>query len=132
MVHKLIALTLLFGIPLALLLAHYMTPLVTLVVGERWTWSAYIITWMLPMLIPNFATSILNVLPDIFGRQKANMTAQIVMLVFDLVVIVAGFSFFTFEQFIPYFYLLITLEQVIYLLFLLYFVWHYERTRVVS
>ena len=84
------------------------------------------------MLIPNFATSILNVLPDIFGRQKANMTAQIVMLVFDLVVIVAGFSLFTFEQFIPYFYLLITLEQVIYLLFLLYFVWHYERTRVVS
>lgn len=132
MVHKLIALTLLFGIPLALLLAHYMTPLVTLVVGERWTWSAYIITWMLPMLIPNFATSILNVLPDIFGRQKANMTAQIVMLVFDLVVIVAGFSLFTFEQFIPYFYLLITLEQVIYLLFLLYFVRHYERTRVAS
>ena len=40
--------------------------------------------------------------------------------------------FFTFEQFIPYFYLLITLEQVIYLLFLLYFVRHYERTRVAS
>ncbi len=51
------------------------------------------------------------------------------MLTVDLVVIIVGFSLFSFEQFIPYFYILMALEQVGYLLFLLYFVWHYERTR---
>lgn len=129
MVRKLILYTLLIGVPAALLLAQFMTPLVTLVVGERWAWSAYILTWMLPMLIPNFAASILNVLPDIFGRQKANMSAQIVRLILNLIIIAVGFSLFTFRQFIPYFYLLITLEQIGYLIFLLYFVWHYERRR---
>lgn len=129
MVRKLLVIICLLGIPLALLLSLFMTPLVVLVVGERWIWSAYIIAWMLPMCIPNFATSILNVLPDIFGRQKANMWAQIGMLTIDLVVIIVGFSLFSFEQFIPYFYILMALEQVGYLLFLLYFVWHYERTR---
>lgn len=129
MIRKLIIVVLLLGIPLALLLSLFITPLVEWVVGERWTWSAYIIAWMLPMCIPNFITSILNVLPDIFGRQKANMWAQIVMLIANLVIIFIGFSLFSFEQFIPYFYTLMALEQVGYLLFLLYFIWHYERTR---
>lgn len=125
--RKLLLLTLSVGIPSALLLSWAMPSLVGLVVGEKWLPSAYIISWMLPMCIPNFLTSILNTLPDIFAHQKQNMWAQIVMLILDIGVIALGFLLFDFEYFVPFFYLFMAIEQVGYLLFLLRFVWHYER-----
>lgn len=38
------------------------------------------------MLIPNFLAAVLNILPDIFGRQRLNMYAQLLMLLFELAV----------------------------------------------
>lgn len=131
-VRKLVVSVFLIGIPLALILAQVMHPLVVWVVGERWESTAFIIIWMLPMSIPNFATSVLNVLPDIFGRQKANMWMQIAMLGLDTGVILVGFELFSFTQFIPFFYIWATLEQTAYLLFLLHFAHRYERTLTVS
>ena len=126
--YKLLRNTLIISIPTVLLLAQVAPYLVSLVVGDKWLSSAHIVVWMLPMCIPNFLNSILNTLPDIFAHQRQNMWAQVVMLVLDVAVIALGFTLFDFDRFIPFFYLFIALEQVGYLLFLLRFVWHYERT----
>lgn len=126
--YKLLRNTLIVSIPTVLLLAQVAPYLVSLVVGDKWLPSAHIVVWMLPMCIPNFLNSILNTLPDIFAHQRQNMWAQVVMLVLDVTVIALGFTLFDFDRFVPFFYLFIALEQVGYLLFLLRFVWHYERT----
>lgn len=126
-VRRLILLTFSIGIPLSIALGWIMKPLVCFFVGEKWIASAFVIQCMLPMSIPNFATSILNVLPDILGFQKSNMWIQLIMLLLSVAAILLGFLFFTFEEFIAFFYLCTMIFQIGYLLYLLHLVNLYER-----
>lgn len=127
-VRRLLLITFILGIPLALALAWGMEYLVLFFVGNKWLVSAYIIRWMLPMLIPNFAAAILNVIPDILGFQRSNMWSQIIMLALYTTAILLGFYCFSFERFIPFFYTCMAFVQIGYLLYLLRLVAIYERT----
>lgn len=112
---------------LAILLAWIMPFLVRIVVGEGWETSALIIRWMLPMLIPNFLSSVFNVLPDIFGLQRANLTIELLFLVFDFAVILVGLNCLSFTSFIPFYFLLKMVREIFYLLFLIRIIARYER-----
>ena len=87
-----------------------------------------IIRWMMPAKIPNFVVAIINVLPDIFGKQRANMYAEFVMLALRLVVIYIGFRAASFEAFIAIFFLYQVGEQLIYMLFLKGFARRHDRS----
>ncbi|GAD07194.1 Uncharacterised protein [Porphyromonas crevioricanis] len=114
------------ALPSAFLLSLILEPMVVWLVGDKWALSAYVICWMLPMLIFNFPASVLNVLPDIFGRQRLNMYAQLLMLCFELLVLLVGLSFFDFHSFVPFYFLCMAVEQLLYLLVLLRLVYRYE------
>lgn len=118
----------LIGAPLAVALWFGMDWLVGLVVGPKWLTSAMIIRWMMPAKIPNFVVAIINVLPDIFGKQRANMYAEFVMLALRLVVIYIGFRAASFEAFIAIFFLYQVGEQLIYMLFLKGFARRHDRS----
>lgn len=107
-------------------LYYWMEELVTLFVGTRWLGSAHIIVWMLPSLLLNFVNAILNVLPDILGRQRLHLYVQIGMLFFELFVIVLGIFLWDFMAFIPFYYGFIFIGQALYLAFLLHLVRRYE------
>lgn len=126
LIRRPIGLILTIGLVIAISLAFCIEPLVVLFVGDRWLASAEVILWMLPSLIFTFANSIFNVLPDILGRQKSNLYAQVLMLLFELVVIVSGFWLWDFGTFIPYYYSLVFVEQVLYFAFLLSLARRYE------
>lgn len=126
LIRRPIGLILSLGSIIAIGLAFCIEPLVVLFVGERWLASAEVILWMLPSLIFNFANSIFNVMPDILGHQKSNLYAQVAMLLFEFAVIVSGFVLWRFESFIPYYYSLIFVEQILYFAFLLNLVRRYE------
>lgn len=127
LVRRLTLLTFGVGIPLALLLAWSMDYLVLFFVGHKWLTSAHIIRCMLPMLLPNFLSSILNVIPDILGFQRSNMWSQIILLLLYTTIILVGFQFFDFEEFTLFFFGCTALTQVGYLLYLFRLVILYER-----
>ena len=83
---------------------------------------------MLPSKVPNFAVAILNVLPDIFGKQRAHMTAELIMLVARTVVILSAFQTDSFRSFLIIFFAYQVVEQIGYLLFLVHFAVRYDRS----
>ncbi|MDY6122056.1 MAG: oligosaccharide flippase family protein [Porphyromonas sp.] len=127
-VGQLIRIWLCIALPVAFVLPFVLKPAVTLLVGAKWEQSAYVISWMLPMLIPNFLAAVLNILPDIFGRQRLNMYAQLLMLLFELAVLLIGLSCLDFNQFVPFYFLCIAVGQAAYLILLLRLVGRYEAT----
>lgn len=128
-IRKFLFYTFLIGIPTSILLYFSMDWLVTLFVSDKWLLSSFIIKAMLPMLLINVCCSTLNILPDVLGEQKSNLYAQILMLLFNILTIAIGFVFFSFEDFIVYFYLLMILEQGAYLIYLLQITRRYEAYR---
>ncbi len=118
---------LIIGSSTAGILYLFMDKLVIFFVSEKWLFSSFIIKAMLPMLVVNVLTSTLNILPDLLGKQKSNLVSQIIMLLFNIIIIETGFYFFDFGKFISYFYSFMIIEQVFYLCYLLIIVQQYEK-----
>lgn len=130
MIRKLLWHTLLIGIPAAVVLWLLMEEAVTLVVGEKWQPVALVIRWMLPPMLIAFLTSILNVLPDILSRQRYNMFAVLLMLLFEASAAVVGLLLFDFESFIIFFCLAEFVARTVYLVALLRLAQRYDRSSV--
>lgn len=128
LIRRLLLAVFLIGLPAAALLWPLMDGLVSLVVGDKWLLSALVIRLMLPSKVPNFAVAILNVLPDIFGKQRAHMTAELIMLVARTVVILSAFQTDSFKTFLIIFFAYQVVEQIGYLLFLVHFAVRYDRS----
>ncbi|MDO4708037.1 MAG: oligosaccharide flippase family protein [Porphyromonadaceae bacterium] len=88
--------------------------------GMSWTDLPQIIVWMIPYLGANFLASILNVLPDILGRQRVDLAVRLIRLGLESSIIFIGMRLYPFEIFVRYYYLLLFILELLYVGLLIY------------
>lgn len=119
LIRRLIRTTLALGIPACVLVYLLVEEAVPLLLGDGWEALAHIIVCMLPYLLVNFLASILNVLPDILGRQRADLIFRLVRLAVECTAIFVGMRLLAFDSFVAYYYLFLFALELVYVLFLL-------------
>lgn len=87
---------------------------ICLLLGEGWAELPYIILCMLPYLGANFLSSILNVLPDILGKQRIDLMARLVRLALESGAIYIGMQLYTFKTFVAHYYLMLFALELLY------------------
>lgn len=119
LIRKLILATLVLGLAACILVYCLVERAVPLLLGDGWGQLPHIIVCMLPYLLVNFVASILNVLPDILGRQKVDLLVRIIGLGIEASAILAGMQYYPFEKFVGYYYLLLFVLELLYIAFLI-------------
>ena len=129
LVRPLLMLTLVAGIPTLLLLWWAMPYLVRWLLAPEYAACTEIIRAMLVYLLVFFFTSIINVIPDIIGRQRAhlqiqllNLFLQVALLVLLIYVLRAPFA-----ETVSTYYLVIALYHLLYGGWLLYLLRRHDQ-----
>ena len=129
LVRPLLMLTLVAGIPTLLLLWWAMPYLVRWFLAPEYAACTEIIRAMLVYLLVFFFTSIINVIPDIIGRQRAhlriqllNLFLQVALLVLLIYVLRAPFA-----ETVSIYYLVIALYHLLYGGWLLYLLRRHDQ-----
>ena len=129
LVRPLLMVTLVAGIPTLLLLWWAMPYLVRWLLAPSYAACTEIIRAMLVYLLVVFFTSIINVIPDIIGRQRAhlqiqllNLFLQVALLVLLIYVLRAPFA-----ETVSTYYLVIALYHVLYGCWLLYLLRRHDQ-----
>lgn len=129
LVRPLLMVTLVAGIPTLLILWWAMPYLVRWFLAPEYAACTEIIRAMLVYLLVFFFTSIINVIPDIFGRQRAhlqiqllNLFLQVALLVLLIYVLRAPFA-----ETVSTYYLVIALYHLLYGGWLLYLLRRHDQ-----
>lgn len=127
LIARLLGFTLALALPLTLAVYLFIEEAIVLFLGNSWLELPRIIICMLPYLTVNFINSILNVLPDILGRQRLDLMAKIIRFILEGGAILIGLKLYSFTDFISYYYTLSAVIEVAYLALLLTIASNYER-----
>ncbi len=129
LVRPLLMVTLLVGLPTLLLLWWAMPYLVSWLLAPEYAACTAIIRAMLVYLLVLFFTSIINVIPDIIGRQRAHLRVQLLNLLLQVALLVLLIYVLRtpFAETVSTYYLVIALYHVVYGGWLLYLVHRHDQ-----
>lgn len=129
LVRPLLMITLLVGLPTLLLLWWAMPYLVSWLLAPEYAACTAIIRAMLVYLLVLFFTSIINVIPDIIGRQRAHLQFQLLNLILQVALLVLLIYVLRapFIEAVSTYYLVIALYHVVYGGWLLYLVRQHDQ-----
>ena len=129
LVRPLLMLTLVAGIPTLLLLWWAMPYLVRWLLAPSYAACTEIIRAMLVYLLVFFFTSIINVIPDIIGRQRAHLQIQLLNLFLQvaLLVLLIYILRVPFVETVSTYYLVIALYHLLYGGWLLYLLRRHDQ-----
>ena len=129
LVRPLLMVTLLVGLPTLLLLWWAMPYLVSWLLAPEYAACTAIIRAMLTYLLVLFFTSIINVIPDIIGRQRAHLRVQLLNLLLQVALLVLLIYVLRtpFAETVSTYYLVIALYHVVYGGWLLYLLRRHDQ-----
>lgn len=129
LIRPLLMVTLVVGLPTLLLLWWAMPYLVSWLLAPEYAACTAIIRAMLVYLLVLFFTSIINVIPDIIGRQRAHLQFQLLNLLLQVALLVLLIYVLRapFIEAVSTYYLVIALYHVVYGGWLLYLVRQHDQ-----
>ena len=129
LVRPLLMLTLVAGIPTLLILWWAMPYLVRWLLAPEYVACTEIIRAMLVYLLVFFFTSIINVIPDIIGRQRAHLQVQLLNLFLQVALLVLLIYVWRvpFAETVSTYYLVIALYHLLYGGWLLYLLLRHDQ-----
>ena len=129
LVRPLLMVTLLVGLPTLLLLWWAMPYLVSWFLAPEYAACTAIIRAMLVYLLVFFFTSIINVIPDIIGRQRAHLQVQLLNLFLQVALLVLLIYVWRapFAETVSTYYLVIALYHLLYGGWLLYLLRRHDQ-----
>ncbi len=119
---KLLGITFSITILLQLTIPYFIEDLIAFVIGEQWRGLGQIISKMLPYLLSLSSIYIFNFIPDVVSKQKTYLSIQSVRFAFHLLVVLFLPTFFDFNGFLFFFYMLTATELFIVLIWFAYLV----------
>lgn len=122
LVRPLLLIGLVGGIPVLIGLWWVIPYLVEKLLAPEYARCSEVIQMMLLPLIPNTLASIINVIPDILGRQRHHLYVQVAMLVIEFVSLVLLLSHYTadFYTVLLYFHIILLVVYSCYLVWLIH------------
>ena len=129
LIRPLLMVTLVVGLPTLLLLWWAMPYLVSWLLAPEYAACTAIIRAMLVYLLVLFFTSIINVIPDIIGRQRAHLQFQLLNLLLQVALLVLLIYVLRapFIEAVSTYYLVIALYHVVYGGWFLYLVRQHDQ-----